>query len=255
MNTPGKFHSKRFKLGLLSSLCLAGVASVAPIASMSVLAADAEKATRPEVDTAADADRKPADMVKFAQIKPGQVVIDYLPGRAYFTRVFSDAVGEKGTVYAVVPQAYLDRFKDRPRPTITTEPGRGNVKDATASGGTLGVPVKADVVWTSRNYHDVRGNGAAATAELNKAAFDALKSGGYYIVLDHSGKAGLDEEGLKKLHRIDEEMVKKEVLAAGFKLDAESDVLRHTADTREAAVFDGSVRGKTDQFILRFKKP
>jgi predicted methyltransferase len=139
---------------------------------------------------------------------------------------------------------------------VSGEPGRGNVHEAIATGASLNVPAKADLVWTSQNYHDIRTwGGAAATAELNKSVFEALKPGGYYVVLDHSAVAGLDEAGMQKLHRIDEEVVKKEVLAAGFVLDASSDALRHAADPRTTGVFDGAVRGRTDQFILRFRKP
>jgi len=241
------------KSGALRTLCIGGLLS---LSVGTAIAADATAASRPEADTARDADRKPQEMVTFAKIKPGQVVIDFMPGRGYFTRVFSDAVGAKGSVYAVVPQSVIDRYKDRPRPPpVSGEPGRGNVKEAIATGANLNVPVKADLVWTSQNYHDIRIGGEAAAADLNKAAFDALKPGGYYVVLDHSAVAGLDDEGMRKLHRIDEALVKKEVLAAGFKLDAESDALRHPADTRTTGVFDGAVRGKTDQFILRFRKP
>ena len=93
------------------------------------------------------------------------------------------------------------------------------------------------------------------TAALNKAAFEALKPGGVYVVEDHAGPAGLDDAGMGKLHRIDEALVKKEVLAAGFKLDGESTVLRNPADPHTANVFDPSIRGKTDQFVLRFRKP
>lgn len=248
-----KSPDTRFKGSALGMLCLSALLS---LAAGSATAADTA-ASRPEADLASDADRKPADMVAFAKVQPGQIVIDYLPGRGYFTRVFSDAVGAKGAVYAAVPQSFLDRTKDRPRPPpVSSEPGRGNVHEVVASSTSLNVPVKADLVWTSRNYHDIRAQGGAAgAAEFNKSAFDALKPGGYYVVLDHSGIAGLSEADMKKLHRVDETLVEKEVLAAGFKLDGKSDVLRNAADTRTVAVQDGSVRGKTDQFILRFRKP
>jgi predicted methyltransferase len=254
-------HGNRFKGCAASILCVTAALSLP--AGSAIAAETAANATatatagRPDTDTARDADRKPAEMVAFATVKPGQVVIDYIPGRGYFTRVFSDAVGTKGSVYAVTPQSVIDRFKDRPRPPpVSGEPGRGNVHEAIATGASMNVPAKADLVWTSQNYHDIHiWGGEPGAAELNKAAFDALKPGGYYVVLDHSGVAGLDDAGMAKLHRIDEAVVKKEVLAAGFKLDAESDALRHAADTRTAGVFDGSIRGKTDQFILRFRKP
>lgn len=214
---------------------------------------------RPAADRDRDANRKPAAMLMFAQVKPGQSVIDYLPGKGYFTRLFSAAVGPKGSVYAAQPQIYLDRVAaaGRPKPpSVAGETGRGNVHDTIANSGSLGAPEPVDLVWTSQNYHDIHiWGGAQGTAALNKAAFEALKPGGVYVVEDHAGPAGLDDAGMGKLHRIDEALVKKEVLAAGFKLDGESTVLRNPADPHTANVFDPSIRGKTDQFVLRFRKP
>jgi predicted methyltransferase len=90
---------------------------------------------------------------------------------------------------------------------------------------------------------------------LNKAVFDALKPNGLYIVLDHAGAAGQSDETMSKLHRIDRALVVKEVTAAGFILDGESTTLSNPADKHDLNVFDPAIRGKTDQFILRFKKP
>ena len=214
---------------------------------------------RPDADKARDADRKPAEMLVFAAVKPGQTVIDYFPGRGYFTRLFSAAVGAKGVVYAAMPQIYLDKLKaagKAPPPPVSAEPGRTNVHETVASDTSLGATAKADLVWTSQNYHDIHiWAGADGTAKLNKAAFDALKPGGLYVVLDHAATPGLDDAGMSKLHRIDEALVKKEVTAAGFVLDGESQLLRNPADPHTASVFDASIRGKTDQFILRFRKP
>jgi len=213
--------------------------------------------TRPPEDIARDPERKPAEMVEFAQIKPGQVVIDYIPGKGYFTRIFSAAVGPQGTVYSDMPQFLLDKFKGRPMPpSVTLEPGYSNVHDVVASGATLNVPAKADLVWTSQNYHDVHiMGGAQGTAQLNKAVFDALKPGGLYVVSDHAGAAGQDDATMAKLHRIDRALVVKEVTMAGFVLDGESMTLNNPADNHTLNVFDPAIRGKTDQFILRFKKP
>jgi predicted methyltransferase len=212
---------------------------------------------RPADDIARDADRKPADMLAFAQIKPGQVVIDYIPGKGYFTRLFSNAVGAQGAVYSVVPQFLLDKYKDRPRPpSVSLEAGHSNVRDAVSNDTSLNVATKANLVWTSQNYHDVHiAGGANATAQLNKAVFDALVPGGLYIILDHAAADGQDAATMAKLHRIERAMVVKEVLAAGFVLDGESTVLSNPADPHNIAVFDPSLRGQTDQFILRFKKP
>jgi len=243
----------------LGLLCLATSLS---LPAGAILAADAAPAVladtgRPADDKARDADRKPAEMLAFANVHAGQTVVDFMPGKGYFTRIFSLAVGDKGSVYAVTPQVLLDLRKGKPPvPSVTGEPGRGNVHDVVSSNSSLNLPAKADLVWTSQNYHDIRiWTGAEGIAQFNKAVFEALKPGGLYVVLDHSGVAGLDDEGMKKVHRIDEALVKKEVLAAGFVLDTESPVLRNPGDAKTASVFDPSIRGKTDQFILRFHKP
>ncbi len=113
------------------------------------------------------------------------------------------------------------------------------------------------MVWTSQNYHDLHNDFAkpADLAIVNKAVFDALKPGGFYIVLDHAAENGSGLRDTEKLHRIDEAVVKKEVEAAGFRLAAESNVLRNPEDTRTKLVFDDTIRHKTDQFILIFRKP
>lgn len=256
-----KSHHIQPMRNLLSASCLTMtlLISVYPVHAAETTQAKAASGplSRPPEDVARDAERKPAEMVAFAQIKPGQVVIDYIPGKGYFTRIFSAAVGPQGAVYSDMPQFLLDKFKGRPLPTsVTLESGYSNVHDVVASGATLNVPVKADLVWTSQNYHDVHiMGGTQGTAQLNKAVFDALKPGGLYVVLDHAGANGQDDATMTKLHRIDRALVVKEVTMAGFVLDGESMTLNNPADDHTLNVFDPAIRGKTDQFILRFKKP
>ncbi len=217
----------------------------------------AAAAGRPDTDKARDPDRKPMEMMRFAKVRRGETIVDYLPGKGYFTRLFSDAVGPRGTIYAVWDQIVIDRLKGKPLPPpVGDEAGRGNVRQGTANSETLGAPTKVDLVWTAQNYHDVHiWAGARGTAALNKAVFAALKPGGFYVIVDHQGASGLDDAGMARLHRIDEALVKKEVEAAGFVLDGESRVLANPADPHDVAVFDPSIRGKTDQFALRFRKP
>lgn len=250
----------RLALYPILAISLFGAFSLASCANMPAAVASVhDDATRPEADRARDADRKPDEMLRFAKVKPGQTVIDLMAGGGYFTRVFSSAVGNSGHVYAVNAKFYLDLLarNNRPAPApLAGEAGRTNVHDVVTNESGLNVPVKADLVWTSQNYHDVHlFADASAAAALNRAAFDALKPGGYYVVLDHSGTAGLNAADMRRLHRIDEAQVRREVLAAGFVLDSTSQALRNPADTRTAGVFDPSIRGKTDQFILRFRKP
>jgi len=245
------------------SLCvLLGIMLAASLAFSPARASEATQDSnlvtgRPADDIARDADRKPAELIAFAQIKAGQTVVDYIPGKGYFTRLFSNAVGAQGAVYSVVPQFLLDKFKDRPRPpSVALEPAHANVHDVVSNDASLNVPAKADLVWTAQNYHDVHiAGGAKATGQLNKAVFDALKPGGLYVVLDHAAATGQDDATMAKLHRIERAVVVKEVTDAGFVLDGESTVLSNPADPHTANVFDPSIRGKTDQFILRFKKP
>jgi predicted methyltransferase len=90
---------------------------------------------------------------------------------------------------------------------------------------------------------------------INRAVFAALRAGGTYLVLDHAAEAGSGTRDTNTLHRIDEETVKQEVTAAGFKLLGESDILRNKSDPHTAKVFDPEIRGHTDQFALTFKKP
>jgi predicted methyltransferase len=241
-----------FRAQLLGLVCLGSALAFIPAAR----AADAA-ASRPGADVARDAARKPQEMLAFAKVVPGQTVIDFMPGGGYFTRLFSTAVGPRGAVYAVNPQLLFDKLKDlKMPPPVSGEAGRANVHEAVAHGANLNVPGKIDLFFTAQNYHDVRiWSGAAGTAELNRAVFAALKPGGLYVIVDHAGVPGLDDAAMAKQHRIDVALVKQEVLAAGFVSDGASDVLRNPADPHTANVYDPAIRGKTDQFALRFRKP
>ncbi len=211
---------------------------------------------RPAKDIERDINRKPKEVLRFANITNGQVIVDYIPGGGYFTRIFSNAVGKDGKVYSLTPQLFIDKFAKGVIPNISTEQGHENNIGLASNNDNLNIPQNIDVFWTSQNYHDVRLYlGDDTTQKLNQAVFAALKSGGYYIILDHSGKPNLSEEGIKELYRIDVNTVIKEVTAAGFVLDARSDILKNPADDLSLNVFDPKIRGKTDQFILRFKKP
>jgi predicted methyltransferase len=118
-------------------------------------------------------------------------------------------------------------------------------------------PAPLDLVWISDNYHDLHDPflAPADLAKINAAVFKALKPGGIYLVLDHAAPAGSGLADTNTLHRIDEAVVKSEVEAAGFKLVGESDALRNPADDHTKAIFDPVLRGHTDQFILKFRKP
>ena len=210
---------------------------------------------RPAADTARDTARKPADMLAFAGVRSGMKVMDLIPGGGYFTRLFAVAVGPEGHVYAYQPTEFDSFLKGKEPPVTAVAATYPNVTVVRASVSTLSVPKKLDVIWTAQNYHDLKNGGVADTAAVNKAAFAALKPGGTYIVLDHAAEPGSGVRDTGTLHRIDEAIVKAEVTAAGFELAGESDVLRNPADQHALAVFDPAIRGHTDQFILKFRKP
>ncbi len=238
-----------FIAALLISAPQAGAADKIPAA---VTAAVAD-AGRPDTDKQRDADRKPAEIVAFAGIKSGDHVAEILPGQGYFTRIFSKVVGEKGVVYALAAPPRPDG-PGGPPPIAALTADYKNIRVATLGAGPL-APEPVDVVWTSLNYHDIHNRPNADLLAFNKGVFNALKPGGTYIVIDHAAAKGAGTKDTSTLHRIDPDVVKTEVTAAGFVLHSQSDLLSNPADTHAANVRDASIRGKTDQFAFKFRKP
>ncbi|MEO6339651.1 MAG: methyltransferase domain-containing protein [Caulobacteraceae bacterium] len=229
-------------------------AGAALAAAPAYVAAAVADASRPQADKDLDASRKPAELMAFAGVKPGDKVIDIFPGGGYTTRLFSKIVGDKGHVYAVAPPAMAERMKK-----VAEDPNFKNISFAGQPMDAITAPEKVDLVWTSQNYHDfampMSPLGMVDIAKLNKAIYDALKPGGVYMITDHAASPGTSLADTQKLHRIDPAIVKQQVTAAGFKLEGESDLLKVAEDPHTAPVFDGAVRGKTDKFVLRFRKP
>ncbi|HEU4624812.1 MAG TPA: hypothetical protein VFS52_08635 [Steroidobacteraceae bacterium] len=213
--------------------------------------------SRPAEDRARDANRKPAEVIAFAGIHRGQHIAELFPGGGYFTRIFAKLVGDGGVVYALTPPPRPNAPAGAPDPAaainlIAAE--NENVKVERLNPEKL-VPEPVDLVWTSDNYHDLHNRPNADLTAFNKTVFDALKPGGLYIVIDHAAAPGAGATATSTLHRIDPETVKSEVTAAGFRLVDESNVLHNPQDPHTAGVRDPSIRGKTDQFVLKFRKP
>ena len=239
--------------GLLVVVLGASIAAAAPSIPQYISAAVADSA-RPAEDKQRDAERKPAETLAFAGVKPGETVIEIAPGKGYYTRLLSAVVGAKGKVYAATSQPKPDAPAP-PVQAIAADPHYNNVSVSFQRVADLKLPQGVDLVWTSLNYHDFHNIPDVDVGAINRAVFAALKPGGTYLVLDHAAEAGSGTRDTNTLHRIDEETVKQEVTAAGFKLAAESDALRNKADPHTAKVFDAEIKGHTDQFMLRFKKP
>ena len=212
-----------------------------------------------EADRVNDSRRQMAAVMTFTKVKPGDKVLELVPGSGYWTRVFSVITGDKGHVYTVWPdqmlrfaQKSLDKWKE-----LVKEAPYTNVSLLTEPAADLSVPEPVDLVYTCQNYHDYHDPfmGPVDMAAFNKKVFNALKPGGYFVVVDHVAPAGSGISDTNTLHRIDPAVVKKEVEAAGFVFDGSSDALRNPKDPHTDKVFDKAIRGHTDQFIYRFRKP
>src|ERR1700678_1893050 len=224
------------------------------------LAAAVADPARPAADVERDVNRKPAETLLFAGVKPGLKVAELLPGGGYYTRIISKAVGSTGHVYALVPAPLPDAPADAPDfsarvKAIAADPNYSNVSVVVEPFSQLAVPAPVDLVWTSQNYHDLHNFPGLDVAMFNKMVFEDLKPGGIYLILDHRAEAGSGTRDTKTLHRIDPEAVKQEVLAAGFVFVGSSNLLQQAGDNHTLNVLDPTVRGKTDQFILKFRKP
>jgi predicted methyltransferase len=221
-------------------------------------------AARPATDVSRDAGRKPAELLAFAGVRPGMVVVDMLPGigatGGYFTRLFAKAVGPKGRVYAYFGTQYDARLKGQGQ-----DPNNqfADLKRVYPNLGTVHGPLeefvtpeKVDMVWTSDNYHDMHNKAYAMDPnKVNKAVFASLKPGGIYMMVDHRAAKGAGAGVTETLHRMDEDIAKKEIEAAGFRLVAEAKILTNPADNNSKRVFEQGEHDHTDQFVLKFVKP
>ena len=240
---------KRLAVALFcTSLTMASAAGAQTTDAGAAIAAAVADSLRPAADTARDGERKPAEIVAFAGVKPGSVVAEIAPGGGYYTRVLAKSVGPNGKVYALMPAFFANRPGGLDAiNALAAQYGNIEVVVIDYAATKLAQPV--DLVWTTENYHDLANGDIGA---VNKWAFDALKPGGIYFVEDHDAP-GAGTTVTSTLHRIDAAAVKEQVGAAGFALEAESDLLDnpndpHTANPRE-------VEPTSDKFALRFRKP
>ena len=249
---------RRLMFAFAGAAAAAAAGLAAGAAAPAYIVAALANADRPADDQKRDAARKPGDVIAFAQLKPGETVEDLIPGTGYYDRIFAGVVGPKGHVYGFYPTELTNFRKVQLPPTgATPDPKFPNFTAVTASVNDFAAPAPVDVVWLSDNYHDLHDPffAPADLAKINAAVFKALKPGGTYLIVDHAAEKGSGLRDTNTLHRIDEASVKAEVEAAGFTLVGASAVLRNPADDHTKKIFDPSIRGETDQFVLRFRKP
>jgi len=255
---PGSFR------GSIMRACIAiGAIASTPLfaqAAQDAIAAALADSARPATDTARDANRKPAQTLQFAGVKPGDKVADYGAGSGYFTRLFAGIVGDGGHVYASVPSGLL-KYPNIVKGIAEVQAFAFTHPNVTVTYASpldaARYPEKLDVFWISQNYHDLLDKfmGPVDMAAFNRAVYAALKPGGVYIVLDHVAAKGAAADVTETLHRIEPDVVRQQVEAAGFVFASESKVLANPADPHTADPFDPTIQGRTDQFVFKFRKP
>ena len=249
------FRPAPIVLAVSLSFALIGSTQAAPIPA-NITKALADPA-RPAADLARDATRYPGELLAFAGVKPGAQVADFIIGGGYFTRILSAAVGPKGHVTAYQPAEFIQFQASYGENLKTVVAAYKNITPLSSGLQVMDLPDKLDLVMTVQNYHDLHlGPFPKDTAaKVNAEVFKSLKPGGVFLIVDHAAAAGSGISVADTLHRIDIAAVKSEVEAAGFKLAGESSMLAASADPHTANVFDPVIRGKTDQFVLKFVKP
>lgn len=214
---------------------------------------------RDDEDKKLDAGRKPAEMLTFYGIKPGMKVAELAAGGGYTTELLARAVGPSGVVYSQNNQTIVDRFAGEPWNARLAKPVNKNVVKVVREFDDP-LPPEAkdlDAVFVVLFYHDMYWFGVDR-AKLNAAVMRALKPGGIYAIIDHSGRPGTGASEVKTVHRIEEKELRADVTKAGFKLARAADFLRNPNDTRDwnpAPFAAGARRGSSDRFVLAFVKP
>ena len=250
----------------MRSLILAG--GLALVLGASALAQPSEPAPyiaaaladpgRPAADVERDAARRAAEILAFTGVEPGDHVADLVIGGGYFTRLFSVAVGPDGRVTAWQPGEFVSFQASYGQQLRDVDAAYAKVAGMESPFAELDLPANSlDLVFTAQNYHDfhLQPFPADTAARVNAEVFEALRPGGAYVVIDHYAADGSGWGPADSLHRDDRAELIAELEAAGFVLEAESDLQRYPDDPRTANVFDESIRGRTDQFVLRFVKP
>ncbi len=215
---------------------------------------------RPADQRSRDPLRKPGELIAFAGIKPGDRVADFISAGGYFTRIFSRVVGVTGRVYTFTPDEELRNCSIEETAgtfELARDPGYPNIVTEVGPINDFVPPEKLDAIWTSQNYHDLHDPflGPADIGKVNRNFFKALKHGGVLMIIDHVAQAGSGLRDTNTLHRIDPAAIVREVEAAGFVLQARTDILRNPADAHDLRVFDPAIRGRTDQVVLKFRRP
>ena len=247
---------RRIYFRALFALMLAMSVGTAVAVDIESLTASLSGGDRAEADKARDAGRKPAQVVAFLGISEGMTVMDLIAAGGYYTEVLSNAVGESGRVYAQNPAMVL-RFRDGANDKAMTarlaNDRLANVVRWDREMTDIGLDAGSlDAAITALNFHDLYNNDPAVAAGFLDAVMQLLKPGGVLGLIEHHGNAGGDNAAL---HRMEKSKALEAIMAAGFEVVGDSDLLSNAADDRTQMVFATDIRGKTDRFLLKLRKP
>jgi predicted methyltransferase len=247
---------RRFAFVFAAAAIVAPVKAAAPPSPLAeVIAKAVADPSRPADAQAADALRMPAETLAFSGLKPGMTVGEFYPGGGYFTRMISDVVGPTGHVYGLENQGWKGAVEADNK--LVAAGKWTNVSMDAQPFGTVAFPKPLDIAWVTQNYHDLKiaEYGKVDTVEFDRAVYKALKPGGIFFILDHQGPPGMTDADIAKMHRINRDLVVKEVTSVGFKLVDEGTFLHRPGDDHTKSIFDKSIQGHTDQYALKFVKP
>jgi predicted methyltransferase len=222
-----------------------------PASTPAYVRAAVESAERPADAKARDANRKPAELLMLAGIKPGDRVVEFASFGQYFSQLLADVVGPQGRVYMYDLPYTAARAAANSGAFVEKHP---NTQYTLVNYNGVELPQNVDAVLNVLYYHDLPLNNID-TAVLNAKIFKSLKPGGVFFIVDHNAVAGSGTRDIKTLHRIDPAVIKAEVQKAGFELVEESKLLAYPTDDHTQLVFAPALRGLTDQSVFKFRKP
>jgi predicted methyltransferase len=247
-------------LGLaLAGACAHQHGTAGPAVDQAVINAAVDSSDRPADDLKRDAARKPKEMLAFFGVARGMKLLDVFTGGGWYAELEARVAGPTGEVWAQNPPEYLKRFGDKDITARLANDRLPTVRRWDRSVDAMELP-KAyfDGVVVNDVFHDLFWLSKDVDGVVHQL-FDAVKKGGFVAIVDHAAPIGTGDamaRDITGVHRIDETLVKQKMLAAGFKLEAESQALRNPADDRTKAFFAPEMKGiNTDKFAFRFRKP
>ncbi len=253
-------HHLTFALALAFG-AVSGASAHEPAGHADTYAAAVAAPDRPEASRELDASRKPAETLTFLGLEPGMTAADLIPGEGYWTELLAHAVGPDGTVVALQPVQFYNDEKSvaewsaleqrAPGVTLVRYPFDAFAYDADSLDWAIMNLNYHDLYWVSEQYKIPFTDPDAFVAAL----YAAMKPGGTVGIIDHVGEGADTRSLVDKLHRIDPAVVRADFERGGFEFVGESEILRNPEDDHTANVFDPAIRGKTDRFMFKFRKP